>query len=262
MLEASSKCQPYQSELCSAQPSIRGVAISRFVECLYGFCEAITSDDELKHALDGDLLKALKVEAATISPHLRVLIGADPSSCSSSMQQAGLCGDGRQLVDPGAVERAVAAIEQWLDGHSKLRATMRIMQQGGLPYCSQVETVCLVAYRKCGYGKEAGTMTADAVAHLCQGGASESKAASSIAEVKIGGLPPYRDCILRAIRSNPGLKGIRLSAVMKDTYDVRIHPATLMKYIVREGYSMLPLPQPVLCGLVARKSIASLGWSR
>ena len=78
-------------------------------------------------------------------------------------------------------------------------------------------------------------MTADVVARLCQGGASESEAISSIVEVKIGGLPPYRDRILHAIRSNPGRKGVLLSAIIEKTYGVRIHHATLLKYIVREG---------------------------
>ena len=78
-------------------------------------------------------------------------------------------------------------------------------------------------------------MTADAVARLCQSGASESKTSSSIVEVKIGGLSPYRDRILRAIRSSPGCRGIRLSAIIERAYGVRIHHQALMKYIVREG---------------------------
>ena len=53
--------------------------------------------------------------------------------------------------------------------------------------------------------------------------------------VKIGGLPPYRDRILHVILSNPGSKGMILSAAMEKNYGVRIHHATLLKYIVREG---------------------------
>ena len=58
---------------------------------------------------------------------------------------------------------------------------------------------------------------------------------STIIEAKIGDLPSHRGTILQAIRSNPGSKSIALSTILEKSYAVRVHHATLRKFIERES---------------------------
>ena len=58
---------------------------------------------------------------------------------------------------------------------------------------------------------------------------------STIVEAKIGDLPSHRGTILQAIRSNPGSKSVALSTILEKSYAVRVHHATLRKFIEREN---------------------------
>ena len=165
--------QPYRSELCSTKANVRGVAISRWAEGMSAVCETILTNDDMKRVLEPNLLKELKLEAATLLPHCKVLNGSGLPSGLETMRAPGRLGSKTyEWKTRAEVETSVVAIEKWFGAPSKLRPTIRVLQAGGLVYATHVDTLCLTAYRTCGYGKEPGSMTEDAVARLCQGGGS------------------------------------------------------------------------------------------
>ena len=106
-VSTSDKRQDYGSELCSDDPVIRGVAISRYAEGWTNLCTAILDTDKtaLKAVLNKDTYDAMENEAKTIKEKLSVLNGSGlPVRQDGTMKKATL-GGGR--VYPWKDESAV-----------------------------------------------------------------------------------------------------------------------------------------------------------
>jgi hypothetical protein len=183
-LSASDKRQEYGSELCSDDPVIRGVAISRYAQGWMSLCTAIleTDKNDLKDVLNKATYDAMETEATTIKERLSVLNGAGlPVRQDGTMKKMTL-GGGKVYAwkDVQEVKNAMKWFLEWCDRPSPMRKTVRILQLGGLFYTCHVDHLCLHAYSTVGHGKGAGTPEADAIARLCQATASAAKAATPI----------------------------------------------------------------------------------
>ena len=183
-LSASDKRQDYGSELCSDDPVIRGVAISRYAEGWTALCTAILDTDksQLKEVLNKATYEAMESEAKTIKEKLSVLNGSGlPVRQDGTMKKTAL-GGGRVYgwKDENAVKEAMQRFLEWCDGPSRLRKTVRVLQLGGLFYTCHVDHLCFHAYRSAGHGKAPGTPAADAVARLCQAPARAAQSSTPI----------------------------------------------------------------------------------
>ena len=183
-LSASDKRQDYGSELCSDDPVIRGVAISRYAQGWMSLCTAIleTDNTDLKGVLNKATYDAMESEATALKERLSVLNGAGlPVRKDGTMKKTTL-GGGKVYAwkDVQEVKSAMKWFLEWCDKPSPMRKTVRILQLGGLFYTCHVDHLCLHAYRTVGPGKGAGTPEADAVARLCQDSASSATAGTPI----------------------------------------------------------------------------------
>ena len=183
-LSTSDKRQDYGSELCSDDPVIRGVAISRYAEGWTALCTAILDTDksQLKEVLNKTTYDAMESEAKTIKEKLSVLNGSGlPVRQDGTMKKATL-GGGRVYgwKDESAVREAMQWFLGWCDKPSAIRRTVRVLQLGGLFYTCHVDHLCFHAYRTAGHGKTPGTPAADAAARLCQAPAGAAQSSTPI----------------------------------------------------------------------------------
>ena len=183
-LATSDKHQDYGSELCSDDPVIRGVAISRYAEGWTNLCTAILDTDKkaLKEVLNTKTYEAMETEAKTIKEKLSVLNGSGLPVRQDGTTKRATLGGGRGYAwkAEGAVREAMEWFLGWCDRPSPIRKTVNVLQLGGLFYTCHVDHLCFHAYRAAGHGKNPGTPAADAVARLCQAPAGAPKDATPI----------------------------------------------------------------------------------
>ena len=172
-LAAATKTQPYKSELCSEDPIVRGVAISRYAQGWLCLCRSIQGGDkeDLESVLKPETYAAMVKEAKELLPHLEVLDGHMLPVRQDAMAGGLRLGGSKSMPwkQRADVENAVNYLETWCKSSSALRKTVRAMQLGGLFYTCHVDHLCLHAYMTQGPGKVAGTMNDDCLARLCQG---------------------------------------------------------------------------------------------
>ena len=172
-MQVGNEHQPYRSELCSNDPIIRGVAISRFAEGLVNVCEAILTDKDLQAILSKEHYGLITKEADILKKKVSILNGAGLPSRAGGKKpsiQFG-SGDDHKWKPIPEVETAIEYLEGWIAAPSQIRRTMKVLGLGGLFYTTYVDSQCIRSYLKVGPGKESGTMRADAVSRLCQSGA-------------------------------------------------------------------------------------------
>ena len=105
----------------------------------------------------------------------------------------------------------VAAIAKYPHKRANALSTVLCDEQGLYVKWKALETYCL-RHQLWTYSRPKPSPPIVTPASKAAVAVPSTCAASSIVEVKIGGLPPYRDRILHVIRSNPGSKGMLLSA--------------------------------------------------
>ena len=129
-LSTATKAQPYISELCSDDPILRGVAISRYTESWLSVCNAIldTDNSDLKTVLLTQVVKDIEREAATMKEHLQHLNGAGLPSRAEAMKKNKLGGStSYQWKDKDRVETAMTWLIDWSKKPSPLRKTIGVL---------------------------------------------------------------------------------------------------------------------------------------
>ena len=182
-LSNGNKHQEYGSELCSNEPLIRGVAISRYAEGWLSLCTAILETDkaDLKSVLNETTYADMAKEAKALKPHLAMLNGFGLPVRLDIIKKTQL-GGGKSYPwkAQSEVEASMKFIVEWSSKPSPMRKAVRILQLGGLFYTAHVDHLCFHAYRTVGHGTGEGIPQADAVARLCQASGSTAKAGTPI----------------------------------------------------------------------------------
>ena len=162
-----------RSELISADPILRGVALSRFAQAWQNSLEDLLNPKGgWGNLLKPEVYDAVKKEAESLLPHFKVLNGvgmrARESPAKSSMQ-LGCRSDNTIWRDRDEVEAAATKLLSWMmnSAESKLLGLLEIASQSGLSYCAWVDHSVVLAYLAHGAGKD--NFVDDLVARLCQG---------------------------------------------------------------------------------------------